>query len=48
MNHLLQYGETPIRKTAPLAIGLMSICNPEMAVADTLGKICYDSNLAVS
>lgn len=26
----------------------MSICNPEIAVADTLSKICYDQNVAVS
>jgi len=30
MNHLLQYGEPIIRKTVPLAIGLLRISNPEV------------------
>ena len=48
MNHLLSYGENSIKKTAPLAIGLMSICNPDMTIADTLGKICFDKEKNVS
>jgi 26S proteasome regulatory subunit N1 len=30
MNHLLQYGEPIIRRTVPLAIGLLRISHPEI------------------
>ena len=30
MNHLMQYGEPIIRRTVPLAIGLLRVSNPEV------------------
>jgi len=48
MNHLLQYGEPIIRKTAPLAIGLLRISNPEVSTMDLLNKLAYDSDADVS
>jgi len=30
MNHLLQYGEPIIKRTVPLAIGLIRVSNPEV------------------
>ena len=30
MNHLLQYGEPIIKRTVPLAIGLLRVSNPEV------------------
>jgi len=44
MNHLLQYGEPIIKRTVPLAIGLLRISNPEVAAMDLLNKLAYDSD----
>ena len=44
MDHLLQYGEPMIRRTVPLAIGLLRISNPEVATMDLLYKLAYDSD----
>jgi len=44
MNHLLQYGEPMIRRTVPLAIGLLRVSNPEVATMDLLYKLAYDSD----
>lgn len=43
-NHLLQYGEPVVRRTVPLAIGLLSISNPQLTVMDTLSKLSHDSD----
>ncbi len=48
MNHLLQYGEPIIKKTVPLAIGLLRISNPEVQTMDLLTKLSYDSDVNVS
>ena len=48
MNHLLQYGEPIIRRTVPLAIGLLRISNPEVATLDLLNKLAYDSDAETS
>ena len=48
MNHLLQYGEPTIRKTVPLAIGLLRVSNPDVKTLDLLNKLAYDSDADVS
>jgi 26S proteasome regulatory subunit N1 len=48
MNHLLQYGEPIIRRTVPLAIGLLRISHPEVQAMDLLNKLAYDSDKKVS
>jgi 26S proteasome regulatory subunit N1 len=48
MNHFLQYGEPIIKKTVPLAIGLLRISNPEVATMDLLTKLSYDTDVNVS
>mmetsp|Transcript_18748 Transcript_18748/g.28788 ORF Transcript_18748/g.28788 Transcript_18748/m.28788 type:complete len:326 (-) Transcript_18748:52-1029(-) len=48
MNHLLQYGEPIIRRTVPLAIGLLRVSNPEVNAMDLLNKLAYDSDKKVS
>jgi 26S proteasome regulatory subunit N1 len=48
MNHLLQYGEPIIKRTVPLAIGLIRISNPEVATMDLLTKLSYDTDAGVS
>jgi len=48
MNHLLQYGEPIIKRTVPLAIGLLRISNPEVQTMDLLTKLSYDTDVNVS
>ena len=48
MNHLYQYGEPVIKRTIPLAIGLLRISNPEVATMDLLTKLAYDSDENIS
>jgi 26S proteasome regulatory subunit N1 len=48
MNHLLQYGEPVIKRTVPLAIGLLRVSNPEVVTMDLLTKLSYDSDANVS
>ncbi|KAJ6463793.1 armadillo-type protein [Mycena vitilis] len=47
-HHLMHYGEPVIRKTVPLAIGLVSISNPQLPILDTLSKYSHDNDLAVA
>ena len=48
MSHLLQYGEPSIRKTVPLAMGLLRISNPDVNTLDLLNKLADDSDADVS
>lgn len=48
MHHLLQYGEPSIRKTVPLAMGLLRVSQPDMNTLDLLNKLAYDSDADVS
>jgi len=48
MSHLLQYGEPSIRKTVPLAMGLLRISNPDVNTLDLLNKLAYDSDADVA
>lgn len=48
MNHLMHYGEPVIRKTVPLAIGLLRVSNPEVKTSDLLNKLAYDSDADVA
>ncbi|KAH8117921.1 26S proteasome regulatory complex, non-ATPase subcomplex, Rpn1 subunit [Phellopilus nigrolimitatus] len=47
-NHLMHYGEPTIRKTVPLALGLISASNPQLPILDTLSKYSHDNDLAVA
>ncbi|KAG6853411.1 hypothetical protein C0991_004642 [Blastosporella zonata] len=47
-NHLMHYGEPNIRKSVPLAIGLVSTSNPQLPILDTLSKYSHDNDLAVA
>ncbi|KAI0065263.1 26S proteasome regulatory complex non-ATPase subcomplex Rpn1 subunit [Artomyces pyxidatus] len=47
-NHLMHYGDPVIRKTVPLALGLISASNPQLPVLDTLSKYSHDNDLAVA
>ncbi|KAI9261388.1 armadillo-type protein [Phascolomyces articulosus] len=43
-NHLMHYGEPVIRKTVPLALGLLCASNPLVNVLDTLSKYSHDND----
>ncbi|EIW77206.1 26S proteasome regulatory complex non-ATPase subcomplex Rpn1 subunit [Coniophora puteana RWD-64-598 SS2] len=47
-NHLMHYGDPIIRKSVPLALGLLSISNPQLSVLDTLSRYSHDNDLAVA
>ena len=42
--HLLQYGELPVRRAVPLAIALAHVSDPDYAVIDTLGRLTHDQD----
>lgn len=46
--HLMHYGEANIRKTVPLAMGLISPSNPQMKVYDTLSRYSHDTDPEVA
>jgi len=48
MHHLLQYGEPIIRRTVPLAMGLLRVSNPEVQTMDLLNKLAYDADKKVA
>ncbi|KAF9239262.1 26S proteasome regulatory complex non-ATPase subcomplex Rpn1 subunit [Melanogaster broomeanus] len=47
-NHLMHYGDPVIRKSVPLAMGLISASNPQLPVLDTLSKYSHDNDLQVA
>lgn len=46
--HLMHYGDAPIRRAVPLAMGLVSASNPEMKVYETLSRYSHDADLEVA
>jgi len=48
LDHLLQYGDLPVRRAVPIALGLLSVSNPRMTVIDTLAKLSHDNDLEIS
>ncbi|QEU62613.1 Rpn1 [Kluyveromyces lactis] len=46
--HLMHYGSDEIRRSVPLAMGLISVSDPQMKVFDTLSRFSHDADLAVS
>lgn len=46
--HLMHYGNEHIRRMVPLAMGLVSVSDPQMKVFDTLTRFSHDADLDVS
>lgn len=46
--HLLQYGDAQIRRMVPLALGLLSVSNPKLALMDLLSKFTHDTDIDVA
>ena len=42
--HMLQYGETNVRRAVPLGLGLLHVSNPRVQVMDTLSKLTHDTD----
>ena len=43
-DHLLQYGDTAVRRAVPLALGLCHVSDPDYGIVDILSKLSHDSN----
>lgn len=46
--HLMHYGNEQVRCMVPLAMGLVSVANPQIKVFDTLSRFSHDADLNVS
>merc|ERR1711981_691721 len=46
--HLLRYCEPAIRRAVPLALGLISVSNPQLNILDTLTKFSHDQDAEVA
>ena len=46
--HLLRYCEPAIRRAVPLALGLISVSNPQLNILDTLTKFSHDTDVEVA
>lgn len=44
----MYYGDPIIRKSVPLALGLISASNPQLTILDTLSKYSHDNDLEVA
>lgn len=42
------YGDSVIRKSVPLAIGLLSASNPQLPILDSLSRYSHDTDLEVA
>ncbi|KAK5117323.1 proteasome regulatory particle base subunit [Meristemomyces frigidus] len=46
--HLMHYSEPNIRRAVPLAMGLISVSNPQMKIYDTLSRYSHDNDVEVA
>lgn len=46
--NLMRYCEPVIRRSVPLALGLLSVSNPKLNILDTLSKFSHDSDAEVA
>jgi 26S proteasome regulatory subunit N1 len=44
-DHLLQYGEKPIRQGVPLALALMNISRPDFGAIDVISRLTHDQDI---
>jgi len=47
-DHLLHYGELPIRRVVPLSLALLYISNPDYGVVDQLSRLSHDADIEVA
>jgi len=46
--HLLHYGELPVKRVVPLALALLYISNPDYAIIDQLSRLSHDQDIELS
>jgi 26S proteasome regulatory subunit N1 len=47
-DHLLHYGELPVKRVVPLAMALLYVSNPESVVVDQLSRLSHDADQEVA
>lgn len=47
LEHLLQYGEPPVRRGVPLALALLFASDPDPVTMDTLSRLSHDADTEV-
>eukprot|EP00918_Siedleckia_nematoides_P075240 GHVU01164636.1.p1 GENE.GHVU01164636.1~~GHVU01164636.1.p1 ORF type:complete len:1039 (+),score=266.31 GHVU01164636.1:199-3117(+) len=47
-DHLLQYGDLPVRRAVPVALSLLCTSNPKTTVIETLSKLSHDPDADVA
>jgi len=48
LDHILQYGELPLKRAVPLALAILHLSNPKVTVIDTLSKLSHDADSDVA
>merc|ERR1711972_864462 len=48
LDHILQYGELPLRRAVPIALAILHLSNPKVMVIDTLSKLSHDADQDVA
>lgn len=48
LEHLLQYGEPPVRRAVPLAIAVLKVSDPDLVAMDTLSRLSHDADTEVA
>jgi 26S proteasome regulatory subunit N1 len=48
LDHILQYGELPLRRAVPIALAVLHFSNPKVTVIDTLSKLSHDADQDVA
>ena len=46
--HVLHYGELPVRRVVPLALSLLYISNPDYSIIDQLSRLSHDQDALLS
>jgi 26S proteasome regulatory subunit N1 len=47
LEHLLAYGEPPVRRCVPLALALLHVSDPAQQVVDALSRLSHDADSEV-
>lgn len=48
LNHIMQYGDSAVRRVVPLALGLLSVSHPELTIVDSLSRFSHDQDIDVA
>eukprot|EP00878_Enallax_costatus_P033876 GHUV01037452.1.p1 GENE.GHUV01037452.1~~GHUV01037452.1.p1 ORF type:complete len:251 (+),score=37.74 GHUV01037452.1:438-1190(+) len=48
LEHLLQYGEPPVRRAVPLALAVLNVSDPGQQVVDALSRLSHDADTEVA